>query len=74
MKYMLVFNHDRGEYSYHPIANEAIATHTVIHQLERGRKVSSLIYFAADDDDAEDEAHTLTDGQEYHRVENALAE
>ena len=72
MKFMLIFNHDRGEKSVHRIENESTAQDAIAAEQKKGRKITGLTYDAADKVAATKEAEKIEPN--YHHVENALAE
>jgi hypothetical protein len=68
LKFMLIFNHDRGEKSVHRIENESTAQDSIAAEHKKGRKIIGLTYKVA----ATQEAEKIEPN--YHHVENALAE
>jgi hypothetical protein len=70
MKFWIVANHDRGEYSLCPVGNEISARNVIASEQQKGRNVSYSISDATDRDAATREAETLYEN--YHNVENAL--
>jgi hypothetical protein len=70
MKFWIVVNHDRGEYSVCPVEIESTARNAITSEQENGRKITYSISAATDRDAATREAETLHEN--YHNVENAL--
>lgn len=70
MKFCIVVNNDKGEYSVYPIENESRARDVIASEQQKGRKITYSIVDATDMDAATREAETLNEN--YHNVENAL--
>jgi hypothetical protein len=70
MKWWIVVNHDKGEYSLYPIENESTALNAITSEQKKGRNITYSISDASDRDAATQEAETLNEN--YHNVANTL--
>ncbi len=70
-RYMAVFNHERGEFSVHEIANEASARKAFDERRE-GRRMTFSIFGAKDSSEAVRQADSECGN--YHHVADALSE
>ncbi len=70
MKFWIVVNHDRGEYSVYPVENESTARNAIASEQQEGRNITFSICDATDRDAATREAETFNEN--YHNVENTL--